>query len=74
MNGPDNHFKHSGNGDGTREAFSYQLCSVGKSFATNAVKTSKIDTWWYEEIGRINPAGLIQPGGTLTPNVSIFRW
>jgi hypothetical protein len=25
-------------------------------FATNAVKTAQIDSWWYEEIARIDPA------------------
>jgi hypothetical protein len=28
----------------------------GNPFATNAVKTAQIHSWWYEEIARIDPA------------------
>jgi len=34
----------------------YNYAMLVNPFATNAVKTAQIHTWWYEEIPRIDPA------------------
>jgi len=56
MKRPDNPCRRSGHGHGECEAYSYQLCNVGESLATNAVKTAQMHGWWYEDIARIDPA------------------